>query len=113
MTALQPTLSASGPNSTSPTAKPNGQLAIEIAIAVTISRPTNQSAIILAPRTLMNTAPMPATSRPAATTANDDASPIRTPPAAIRASPASMICLAPKRWPSMPLGSAITTPGSR
>ena len=112
MIALQPTLPASGPYTTRPAASPNGQLAIEIAIAVTISRPANQSVTILATSTVSRTAPVPEISRPAAAAANDALSPITAPPSAINASPTSTTRLAPKRWPSMPPGKAITMPGS-
>ena len=112
MIALQPTWPASGPYSTRPTASPNGQLAIEIAMAVTISRPANQSVTILATSTVSSTAPVPEISRPAAAVANDALTPITTPPIAISAKPTSTTHLAPKRWPSMPPGSAITMPGN-
>ena len=81
-------------------------------MAVTISRPANQSVTILEISTVTRTAPVPLTMRPAAAIANDEPNPIIAPPTAISASPTSTTRFAPKRWPSMPPGKAMTTPGS-
>ena len=112
MTACQPYVAASGPKQRSPSARPSGQLDTRVAIAVVISRPANQSAIILVTSTLNSTEPVPESSRPAAADANDELTPIIAPPATIRARPASTIRFAPKRWPSIPPGSAMKIPGS-
>ena len=90
---------------------PSGQLAIRIDIAVTISLPANQSVIILVSRIDIAMPPTPLTRRPATASASrSDA--VMTPPKTISARLTRTICLAPKRWPSTPLGSATTAPGS-
>src|SRR5882672_8167298 len=59
MTAFHDCDMASGVNINKPRARPSGQLTTSTDIAVTTSRPTNQSATILVTRTLISTAPMP------------------------------------------------------
>ncbi len=65
MTHGRPNAAASGGWRTSAKAMPRGQLVSRMLIAVTISRPANQSVVIFVSTMLRSTAPQPLTRRPA------------------------------------------------
>src|SRR5262249_20848579 len=95
---------------------PDGILGIKLdafidAVAVTISRPANQSVINFVMTTLMRTAPMPLIRRPLAATGNSSAA-VSAPPMAISSKPTRTMLFAPKRCPRSPPGNAITVPGN-
>jgi hypothetical protein len=92
-------------------AMPAGQELTKIAIAVAISLPANQSVTILVIRTLSNTPPPPATSRPAICHPHDSDATIASSPASISARAKATVTLSPNFWPIAPPGSASATPG--
>ncbi len=82
-----------------------------IAIAVAISLPANQSVTILVIWTLSSTPPAPATSRPAICRLHACENAIARPPASISSSAAITVVLSPNFWPIAPPGNASATPG--
>ena len=93
--------------------RPTGQAVSTAAIAVAISRPANQSAVILIRRMFMRTAPPPLRSRPAAAPTKPSLHAVRSPPTTMAARPQTTARRSPKRWPINPPGSDSATPGSR
>ena len=102
--ATRPSVAAASP-------RPTGQLVSMTAIAVAISLPTNQSAIILTSRMFIRTAPVPLARRPTAAGRNPPLAAVTAPPTAMRARLATTTRRSPKRWPSSPPGIAKTAPG--
>ena len=101
------------PNVAVASPSPTGHAVSITAIAVAISRPANQSAVILISRMFMSTEPPPLTRRPAAAPAKLSLHAVRSPPTTMSARLATTARRSPTRWPMRPPGSASTTPGSR
>ena len=92
-------------------ASPAGHELTKIAIAVAISLPANQSALILVSCTVSSTPPAPEISRPAICQPHASLNAIARLPAAIKMSATTVVGLSPKVLPIAPPGSASTTPG--
>jgi hypothetical protein len=111
MPVRQPKLSAILPWTIKPRAMPNGQLDNSVPMAKTISRPANQSIIILFRIRLNSTAPAPLISRPAVSGSTVSPAQVSRLPPIISTRPAAPTARSPKRAPSTPPGNERKAPG--
>jgi hypothetical protein len=110
--AVQPGTVTHQPNPAIAIASPIGLLLASTATAVAISRPANQSAVILATSRFSTLAPLPQRTRPLAAPAKPvDWATMRL-PAVMTARPRNVIAVSPKRAASQPVGMARTMAGS-